>query len=63
MITPDTATVHIAAGLNKQIIAFYKDDGATCWLPKSGNHTHILYYNDNINEIQPDQIELGWLTQ
>jgi rfaF protein len=62
VITPDTATVHIAAGLNKPIIAFYKDDGATCWLPKSGNDTHILYYSDNINEIQPDQILLNWLT-
>ena len=61
VITPDTATVHIAAGLNKQIIAFYKDDGATCWLPKSNNTVHLLFYKENINEIQPEQICLDWL--
>ena len=63
LISPDTATIHIAAGLNKPIIGFYSEDQAnfTHWQPNSKNTTHILRYTQNINEIPPEKIAAEWL--
>ncbi|PJG83901.1 glycosyltransferase family 9 protein [Caviibacterium pharyngocola] len=63
LISPDTATIHIAAGLNKPIIGFYSQDQENFvhWHPNSKNKTFILRYGDNINEIKPEQIPLEQL--
>lgn len=63
LISPDTATVHIAAGLNKPLIAFYSDDQQNFvhWHPNNRAETHIIRYHKNINEVQPKQINKEWL--
>lgn len=63
LISPDTATVHIAAGLNKPLIAFYSGDQQNFahWHPNNKAETHIIRYHKNINEVQPEQIETKWL--
>lgn len=63
IISTDTSTVHIASGFNKKIIAIYREDPIAFihWKPMSRAETHILYYQENINEINPEQIEPHWL--
>ncbi|QLB14465.1 heptosyltransferase [Mannheimia granulomatis] len=63
IISPDTATVHIASGLNKKIIALYGDgiENFTHWRPLNKSETHVLFYKENINEISPEQIKPEWL--
>lgn len=63
LISTDTATVHIASGFNKPMIAIYKEDpiAFTHWQPMSSASTHILFYLENINEIDPEQIKPEWL--
>lgn len=63
VISPDTAIIHIAVGLNKPIIAFYSNNNENFihWHPNSKNTVHILRYNKNINEIKPEQLKLEWL--
>lgn len=55
VISPDTAVVHIAAGLNKPLIAFYSNlshmDDFYRWYPKTAAPCQIVSYRDNINEI------------
>ncbi len=65
LISPDTATIHIAAGLNKPIIAFYSQDQDNFihWHPNNHNTTHILRYSENVNEIQPAQLLPEWLNK
>ncbi|WP_439290983.1 glycosyltransferase family 9 protein [Lonepinella koalarum] len=63
LISPDTATIHIAAGLNKPIIGFYSQ-GQQNWLnwhPNNQNRTEIVRYQHNINEISPEQISPEWI--
>lgn len=62
VISPDTAIVHIASGLEKKIIGFYQknDENWQNWHPNSQNECHILHFNKNINEITPTQIDLSW---
>lgn len=63
LISPDTSTIHIASGLNKKIIALYGDgeENWIHWKPMSKAETHILFYKENINEINPEQIKPEWL--
>lgn len=63
LISTDTSTVHIASGFNKKIIAIYKQDpiAFTHWKPMSKGDTHILFYQENINEISPEEIKREWL--
>lgn len=63
LISTDTATVHIASGFNKPMIAIYKNDPIAFihWQPMSTAPTEILFYQENINEIQPEQIKPEWL--
>ena len=63
LISPDTATVHIATGLSKPTIAFYSDDQENFahWHPNNSAETHIIRYHKNINEVQPEQISKEWL--
>ncbi|TNH10437.1 glycosyltransferase family 9 protein [Testudinibacter sp. TR-2022] len=63
VISPDTSVIHIASGFNKKIIAFYHrhDLGLANWGPKSEEATHIVCYQDNINEINPEDIRKEWL--
>lgn len=65
LISTDTSTVHIASGFNKKIIAIYKRDEIAFihWRPMSNNDTHILFYNENINQIEPTQIAADWLVK
>ncbi|WP_342345885.1 glycosyltransferase family 9 protein [Kingella potus] len=60
VISPDTATVHIAAGLGKPLIGLYRDEGLNYWLPYTRSPAAILYYRDNINEITPDNLPSDW---
>lgn len=62
VISPDTAIIHIASGLNRKIIGFYQanDENWKNWHPNSQNECRILYFNKNINEISPTQIDLSW---
>lgn len=63
LISTDTSTVHIASGLNKPIIAIYKEDiiAFKHWNPNCKNETHILFYKENINELSPQEIKIEWL--
>ncbi|WP_109078861.1 glycosyltransferase family 9 protein [Aggregatibacter kilianii] len=64
IISPDTSIIHIAAGLNKKIIGFYKlsdKENFTHWNPNCKNNTYILNFIENINEISPDEIKSEWL--
>ncbi|MDO4430222.1 MAG: glycosyltransferase family 9 protein [Lonepinella koalarum] len=64
LISPDTSTIHIASGLNKKIIALYGNgvENFTHWKPMSKAETHILFYDKNINEVNPEQIKPEWLS-
>ncbi|WP_082890672.1 MULTISPECIES: glycosyltransferase family 9 protein [Eikenella] len=57
VITPDTAIIHIASGLNKNIIGLYHDhqQNLTNWHPRS-KQAHLIFFKNNINEITPNQI-------
>ncbi|WP_258271269.1 glycosyltransferase family 9 protein [Aggregatibacter actinomycetemcomitans] len=64
VISPDTSIIHIAAGLNKKIIGFYKladKENFTHWNPNCKNKTYILNFIENVNEISPDEIKSEWL--
>ncbi|AIL32875.1 glycosyltransferase family 9 protein [Basilea psittacipulmonis] len=63
LISVDTATVHIACGLNKPIIAFYNHDDVNfkSWHPNCPDNAHVIRYVDNVDEIQPEQIQKEWL--
>lgn len=63
VISPDTSIIHIAAGLNKPIIAFYShnQENFTHWHPNSQNSVHLLRYSRNINELNPEQLLPEWL--
>ncbi|KGQ70564.1 heptosyltransferase [Chelonobacter oris] len=68
VISPDTSIVHIASGLNKKLIAFYQDtqrDSANFshWHPNNSAETHILFYQNNINEIKVEDISADWFKQ
>lgn len=65
LISPDTSTIHIASGLNKNIIALYGDNQENFrhWKPMSKAETHVLFYKENINEIMPEQIKAEWLSK
>ncbi|MFZ7200701.1 glycosyltransferase family 9 protein [Avibacterium avium] len=62
LISPDTSTIHIASGFNKPIIGIYSNDmkNFSHWKPITKN-PHILFYQDNINEIEPEKIKADWL--
>lgn len=63
LISPDTSTVHIAAGLHKKIIAFYSGDeqNFTHWHPNNQMETHILRFNKSVNELDFSKIKAEWL--
>ncbi|MDH3000935.1 heptosyltransferase [Chelonobacter oris] len=63
VISPDTAIIHIASGFNKKIIGFYQNNalGLANWAPRSVQAVHILFYQHNINEINPKDIQVEWL--
>ena len=65
VISPDTSIIHIASGLNKKIIGFYKledKENFIHWHPNSKNETHILSFIESVNEISADDIQLEWIT-
>lgn len=54
VISPDTAVVHIASGLKKNIIAFYAQNKANYekWgLPIDEGKNKIYFYKENINDV------------
>ncbi len=59
VVTPDTAIVHIADGLNKKLLTFYsgEEDNYVRWKPR--NKASIIRYNKNINEVTIEQFEEG----
>lgn len=63
LISPDTSTVHIAAGLNKKIIAFYSGDEQNFvhWHPNNQAKTYILRFKKNVNELNFEDIKPEWL--
>lgn len=63
LISPDTSVVHIAAGLNKKIIALYSTDEQNFahWHPNNRNETHILRFKQSVNEISATEINTAWL--
>lgn len=65
LISVDTATVHIASGFNKPIIALYSEgkENFTHWHPNSQSECHILFYKDNINELLVEDINPEWLNK
>lgn len=63
LISTDTSTVHIAAGFGKPIIGIYHNNPLECvhWHPNSQGETHILRYENNINELAPQAIQPDWI--
>ena len=59
VISPDTSIVHIAAGFNKPIIAFYSQDEENFvhWHPCNQAETHILRFYKSVNELDFAQIK------
>lgn len=57
VISPDTAIIHIATGLNKKIIGLYQiyPQNLANWHPNSPNAT-VLFFRQHINEITAQQI-------
>ena len=54
VVSPDTAIVHIAEGLKKDIIAFYSEDKKNYEKWKLSNNEEknkIYFYNENINNL------------
>ena len=62
-ISPDTAIVHIAAGFNKPLIAFYSQDQENFyhWQPNNKAQTYILRFNKSVNELNFSDIQSDWL--
>ncbi|MEN2900835.1 hypothetical protein NJNGDCLN_02499 [Mannheimia haemolytica] len=63
LISPDTATVHIASGLSKKIIAFYSSDEQNFihWHPNNQAETHILRFRKSVNDLDFAAIKPEWL--
>lgn len=63
LISPDTSTIHIAAGLHKKIIAFYSSDEQNFihWHPNNQAETHILHFKKSVNELNVADIKPEWL--
>lgn len=64
VISPDTSIIHIAAGLNKEIIGFYKlsdEENYKHWHPNNKNKTHILDFSESVDEILAESIVRDWL--
>lgn len=63
VVSPDTAIVHIAAGFDKPIVAFYSDNPENFdhWQPNSRGKTHILRFKKSVNELDFSQIQPDWL--
>lgn len=63
VISPDTAIVHIAAGFNKPLIAFYSQDQENFyhWQPNNKAETHILRFNKSVNDLDFSEIKSEWL--
>ncbi|MEE3622185.1 glycosyltransferase family 9 protein, partial [Avibacterium paragallinarum] len=61
LISPDTSSVHIASGFNKPIIGIYSEDKTnfTHWKPIS-EKVNILFYQNDINEINSEQFLKKW---
>ena len=60
VITPDTAVVHIAKGLKKNIIAFYsenKENYEKWGLSIDEKKNRIYFYNENINNLNINQMD------
>lgn len=57
VLTPDTAIIHIAAALNKNIVGLYQDNPQNLanWYPKCDN-TELIFFKQHIQEITPQQI-------
>lgn len=61
VISPDTSIVHIAEGLNKKIIAFYKNDKENIekWgINNNDNNNKIVIYDKDINDLNYRNINL-----
>lgn len=63
LISPDTSTVHIAAGLGKKIIAFYSSDKQNFihWHPNNQAETHVLHFTKSVNDLDFSAIQAEWL--
>ncbi|WP_150539516.1 glycosyltransferase family 9 protein [Actinobacillus vicugnae] len=63
LISPDTSTVHIASGLSKKIIGFYSSDQQNFihWHPNNQAETHILRFQQSVNELDFSQIKTEWV--
>ena len=60
VITPDTAVVHIAKGLKKNIVAFYsenKENYEKWGLSIDEKKNRIYFYNENINNLNINQMD------
>lgn len=59
VITPDTAIAHIAAASDKPLVAFYRNDAnhIARWQPQSAQAVQLLLYHNDINEIDPQQLD------
>ena len=60
VITPDTAVVHIAKGLKKNIVAFYsenKENYEKWGLSIDEKKNRIYFYNENINNLNVNQMD------
>ena len=57
LISPDTATVHIADAFHQPILAFYREDPQNFanWQPQSPS-AQVLFYRHHINEVSPEHI-------
>lgn len=63
VISPDTSIIHIAAGLGKNIVAFYQENNPQNlqqWHPNTAR-SHILYFKQSVNEISAHDIQPEWL--
>lgn len=63
LISIDTSTIHIASSFNKKIIAWYRTEESNYkqWHPISDDETHVVFYHDTVNELNPEQIKSHWL--
>ena len=60
VITPDTAVVHLAKGLKKNIVAFYsenKENYEKWGLSIDEKKNRIYFYNENINNLNINQMD------
>lgn len=63
LISVDTSTIHIASGFNKKIIAWYGKNEIVYkqWHPDSQADVHVLFYDKQLNELSPEQINPQWI--